>query len=167
MNITKLLITAFFINRLRWLLLGTASNRRHSEKNLRQNSKENILRNSFSVDIEVYALQLKQKSTTGVFHGVLWNFRTVTFDNKPWGGVASEKKTEEETGEQWTLWNQVFTFPGPLFIKSWNLFSNLLFHNSNDSTILLVQIIKVKHNCLRRVSECATKPLVNNMTKST
>ena len=86
MNITKLLITAFFINRLRWLLLGTASNRRHSEKNLRHNSKENILRNSFSVDIEVYALQLKQKSTTGVFHGVLWNFRTVTFDNKPWGG---------------------------------------------------------------------------------
>ena len=113
----KIFNNSFFINHLQWLLLGTASNRRHSEKYLRQNSKENMLCNSFSVDIKVYALQLKQKSFTGVFHGVLRNFRTVTFDNKPWR-VASEKKTEEETGAQWPLWNQFFTFPGPLFIKS-------------------------------------------------
>ena len=58
-----------------------------------------MLCNSFPVDIKVYALQLKQKSFTGVFHEVLRNFRTVTFDNKPWG-VASEKKAKEETGAQ-------------------------------------------------------------------
>ena len=91
-NITNFLITAFFMDQLRWLLLGTASNRRHSKKYMRQNSKENMLHNSFSVDIMVYALQLKQKFTTGVFHEIVRHFRTATFENKLWWLILKRKQ---------------------------------------------------------------------------
>ena len=33
------------------------------------------------VDMKVYALQLKRKSTAGVFHGIGHNFGTATFEN--------------------------------------------------------------------------------------
>ena len=56
----KFLRTTFFIEYLRLLLLITAINRRYFEKYLLQNSKDNTLHNS--IDMKVYALQLKQKS---------------------------------------------------------------------------------------------------------
>ena len=49
-----------------------------------------------------FALQLKQKSTAGVFHGILQNFRTATFCNNL--GAASEKNREVEKDAQWPLW---------------------------------------------------------------
>ena len=58
-----------------------------------------MLRNSLSVDMKVYALQLKQKS-------ILGNFRKTTFEIffffflKRGGGAASEKKTGEEKDVQ-------------------------------------------------------------------
>ena len=53
-----------------------------------------MLRNSISVDMTVYALQLKQKFTAGISHELLRNFRITTL------GAASEKKTVEEKGAQ-------------------------------------------------------------------
>ena len=38
------------------------------------------LRNSVFVDKKFYALQLKQKSTAGTFHGISRNFRAANFD---------------------------------------------------------------------------------------
>ena len=67
-----------------------------------------MLCNSISVNMKVCALQLKQKSTTGVFHGILRNFRTATFENN-FSGAASEKKTKIEKGAHCSLWLQVFT----------------------------------------------------------
>ena len=61
-----------------------------------------MLRNSLSVDMKVYALQLKQKS-------ILGNFRKTTFEiffffffwgRGGGGGAASEKKTGEEKDVQ-------------------------------------------------------------------
>ena len=58
-----------------------------------------MLRNSLSVDMKVYALQLKQKS-------ILGNFRKTTFEIfffffiEEGGGAASEKKTGEEKDVQ-------------------------------------------------------------------
>ena len=60
-----------FIEHLQWLLLVAAINRRYSEKYLPQNSKDNMLHNSISVDMKVY--------------GILRNFRTPTFENNFWG----------------------------------------------------------------------------------
>ena len=40
-----------------------------------------MLRISIYVDMKVYVLQLKQKSTVGVLHVILRNFRTATFDD--------------------------------------------------------------------------------------
>ena len=80
MNIEKILRT-FFTEYLWWLLLGTAINQIYSKKYLFQNSKDNMLPNSISVDIKVYATHLKQISTADVFHGILQNSRTVTFKN--------------------------------------------------------------------------------------
>ena len=54
---------------------GTAVNRRYSKKQMLRNSKGNMLRNSISVNINVYALQLKQKSTVAIFRRILRNFR--------------------------------------------------------------------------------------------
>ena len=64
----KIFKSSFLIEHLRWLLLNTAINRRYFEKELLQNSKDNMLNNS--IDVKVYALQLKQKST----RGFSWNF---------------------------------------------------------------------------------------------
>ena len=63
-------------------------NQIYSEKYLLQNSKGSILRNS---DMMVYALQLKQKTTAGVFCEILEQllWRIIL-------GATSEKKTEEE-----------------------------------------------------------------------
>ena len=71
-----------------------------------QNSNDNMLRNSVSVDVKVCASELKQKSTASVFHGILRNARKATFTNKGGGAggevggrsglTASEKKIEEE-----------------------------------------------------------------------
>ena len=56
-----------------------------------------MLRNSLSVDMKVYALQLKQKS-------ILGNFRKATFEIffffLKGGMAASEKKTREEKDVQ-------------------------------------------------------------------
>ena len=62
-NIAKVLRTAFFIEHLCWVLLITAIIQRYFAKQLLQNSKDNMLHNS--IDMKVYALQLKQKSTVG------------------------------------------------------------------------------------------------------
>ena len=74
-----------------------------------------MLRNSVSVDMKVYMLQLNQKPLLGVSNGIFQNFRAdisqIIF------GVSAEKKTEEEKGVQWTLWFQVFTILELLFIK--------------------------------------------------
>ena len=51
---------SFFIEDLRWLLLGTAINLGYYEKYLLQNSKDKLLHNSISVNMKVYALQLKK-----------------------------------------------------------------------------------------------------------
>ena len=40
-----------------------------------------MLCNSISVYVKVYPVQLKYKSTVGVLHVILRNFRTATFDN--------------------------------------------------------------------------------------
>ena len=53
-----------------------------------------MLHNSISVDMKVYALQLKQKSTAS-----LRNFRTATCD-KDFLGAASKKKTKKEKDTQ-------------------------------------------------------------------
>ena len=53
---------------------------RYSEKYLLQSSKDNMLRNSISVDMKVYDVQLKQKSTEiiqllkeGSLHFKIWH----------------------------------------------------------------------------------------------
>ena len=51
-------------------------------------------RNSISLDMKVYALQLN-RIPPGVFHRILRNFGTVSFGNF---GISSEKKTEKEKG---------------------------------------------------------------------
>ena len=57
-----------------------------------------MLRNSVSVDMKVYMLQLNQKPLPGVSNGIFQNFRAdisqIIF------GVSAEKKSEEEKGVQ-------------------------------------------------------------------
>ena len=116
-NIVKFLRTAFFLEHLRWLLLSTAINRRYSEKQLPQNSKDSMLQNSISVGMKVYTLQLKQKSTVYVFHGILRNFRTATFENDFEGLLLKEKQRSRSTQSDPCS----FRFPlftGQLIIKS-------------------------------------------------
>ena len=50
--------------------------------------KIDVLKNS---DMMIYALQLKQKSTVGVFR----NFRTATFKNN-FGGLLLKRKQQEK-----------------------------------------------------------------------
>ena len=58
----------------------TGEVQRYSEKYLLQSSKDNMLRNSISVDMKVYDVQLKQKSTEiiqllkeGSLHFKIWH----------------------------------------------------------------------------------------------
>ena len=106
-NIAKFFRTAFFIEHLH--LLVTEINRRDFEKKLLQNSKDNMLHNSISLDMKVYALQLKQKFTEGVSNGILQNFRTATFENN-FCGLLLKRKHSMKKVVQWPLWFQVFTF---------------------------------------------------------
>ena len=132
-----------------------------------------MLRNSLSVDMKVYALQLKQKS-------ILGNFRKTTFEifffffflKRGGGGAASEKKTGEEKDVQWPWWFQVSFFPGQLFSKSWNIsssfYSNICITESFNLDYL-IHFYKPKKQLsnLPRLNECAAVPSVNNVTKST
>ena len=74
-----------------------------------QNFKDNMLCNSISVDMKVYVLQLNSKSTTVVFHWMLQNFRTVTFENNFRSCFQKENKEGGEDAK-WPFWFQVFTF---------------------------------------------------------
>ena len=58
-----------------------------------------MLYNSISVDMKVYALQPKQRSTAGVFYGILRNFTRATFYNA-FGKRLLKKTTEEQKGAQ-------------------------------------------------------------------
>ena len=64
-----------------------------------------MLHNPIPVDMKVYTSQIKQKSTAGILHRALRNFRIAAFDNN-FGGL-SLKKTKEEKGGQLHEW---FTF---------------------------------------------------------
>ena len=50
-----------------------------------------MLHNSVSVDIKIYALQLKQKFTAGVLDEILRNFRGATFDSN-FGGLLLKRE---------------------------------------------------------------------------
>ena len=78
-----------------------------------------MLHNSISVDMKVYALQLKQKYPLWVFPMKFCKIleQLATFKNFFLGAAASEKKTKrrmhsESCGFRFSL------FPGPSFIKS-------------------------------------------------
>ena len=86
----KIFKNSFFTEHLRWLLLVTAINRRFL-KQLLHSSKDNMLHNSTSADMKVYALQPKQKSTADVSNRILQNFRTTTFQNKFVGLLLKRK----------------------------------------------------------------------------
>ena len=64
--------------------------------------------------MKVYAMELKQKSTTDFYisHEILQNFRTATSDNN------FEKKWKKEKKAQWHLWFKGFTFSGAVIHKS-------------------------------------------------
>ena len=51
---------------------------------------------NFCVDMKVYALQLKLKSTVGVSNGILKNFRTANFENK-FRGLPLKRKQRRRT----------------------------------------------------------------------
>ena len=72
-----------------------------------------MLHNSFSVDIMVYALQLKQKFTTGVFHEIVRHFRTATFENKLWWLILKRNRGGE--GHAVTLVNSGFDLSRVVF----------------------------------------------------
>ena len=74
-----------------------------------QNFKDNMLCNSISVDMKVYVLQLNSKSATVVFHWMLQNFSTVTFENNFRSCFQKENKEGGEDAK-WPFWFQVFTF---------------------------------------------------------
>ena len=59
-----------------------------------------MLRNSLSVDMKVYALQLKQKSILGNFRKTTFEIFFFFFWKRGGGGAASEKKTGEEKDVQ-------------------------------------------------------------------
>ena len=59
-----------------------------------------MLRNSLSVDMKVYALQLKQKSILGNFRKTTFEIFFFFFFEEGGGGAASEKKTGEEKDVQ-------------------------------------------------------------------
>ena len=63
-----------------------------------------MLHNSISVDMKVYALQLKQKSSADVSSGILEQLPLRIIFR-----AAFEKKREEEKDAQWLLWFQAFT----------------------------------------------------------
>ena len=60
-----------------------------------------MLHSLISVDMKVYALQLKQKSTKGVSKGIFQNFRTDSFENNFGGQFLKENK--ERVGRAATL----------------------------------------------------------------
>ena len=74
-----------------------------------QNFKDNMLCNSISVDMKVYVLQLNSKSATVVFHWMLQNLSTVTFENNFRSCFQKENKEGGEDAK-WPFWFQVFTF---------------------------------------------------------
>ena len=76
-----------------------------------------MLHNSVSVDIKVYALQLKQKSTVGVSNGVLQNFRTATFENN-FGRLLLKRKQGRRRTHSDPFGFRFSLFLGQLFIKS-------------------------------------------------
>ena len=120
----NVLRTAFFIDHFRWLLLGTAINGRYFDKSLLQNSKGNMLHFS---DMEVYALQLKQKFIAGVFHEILQNFRTATSKDNFWELLLKRKQKRRKVRSDLCGFRCSY-FPGQLFIKSWkNLLSLQVF----------------------------------------
>ena len=55
-----------------------------------------MLSNSISVDIKVDILRLKEKSTTGVFHGILRSFRTANLENNFEGLLLKKNRGGEE-----------------------------------------------------------------------
>ena len=90
MNIAKFLRTAFLQNTSGgcfWLQQSIED----ILKQLLHSSKDNMLHNSTSADMKVYALQPKQKSTADVSNRILQNFRTTTFQNKFVGLLLKRK----------------------------------------------------------------------------
>ena len=89
------------------------------EKLLLQNSENNMLHSSNSVDMKVYVLQLKQKSTAGVSNGILRSFRTATLENN-FGGLllkGNQRRRRTRSDPRRFMFS---LFLGQLFIKSWN-----------------------------------------------
>ena len=116
-----------------------------------------MLHNSISVDMKIYALQLKQKSIAGVFNGILQNFRTATFDNN-FVGVGGLLLTIFRKAEPFNLENVIH-----FYIPKKGLSSPVLTSKFQWLKYLVVirQIIKVLRDNLSRVNECATMPAVN------
>ena len=120
--VTKLNKKQYFCMNLendgRWNRRCTTINRRYFEKQLLRNSKDNMLCNSISVDMKVYALQLKQKSTANVFHGILRNFRKILSRIIFGGCFWKENKRPSRCAVN--LWFQLFTFSRAVVRESWN-----------------------------------------------
>ena len=94
-----------------------------------------MLHNSISVDTKVYALQLKQKSTAGVLHGILQNFRIASFDNN-FGGLLLKRKLRRRRASSDPCG---FTFPLSTFFQC----SYLLSHTTTLSPQIIIIIIIV------------------------
>ena len=109
---------------------------RYSKKQLLQNPMDYMLSNSISVDIKVDILRLKEKSTTGVFHGILRSFRTANLENNFEGLLL--KKNRGGEGLAVIL---IFTFSRAVIHKSWN---NLLSPQIFTIWIMLFIFIKVR-----------------------
>ena len=147
-----------------------------------------MLRYSSSVNTKIYALHLKQKSNAGVFHGILRNFRTATFQNDFERLLLKRKQGRRRSRSDRSSF-RFSLFPEQLFISHEIIFFLSKFSHSETFQldyvlhfykpkrwlllskfqwqkylVVIRKKIKVLHDNLPRVNECATMPSVNNVS---
>ena len=82
-----------------------------------------MLRNSVSVDMKIYAQQLKQKFTAGFFHEILQNFRTATLENNLGGCLWKENRGDKGRGVTLVVSGDLYFFQSSCLVMKQSSFS--------------------------------------------
>ena len=113
-----------------------------------------MLCNSISVYVKVYPVQLKYKSTVGVLHVILRNFRTATFDNN-FGELLLKRKQSRRRafvisdfhfflGSYLLSHKTVFFLPTNFrFAESFNLIMLSIFINLRKGLVVQILVAEI------------------------
>ena len=98
-----------------------------------------MLRSSVSADMKVYALQLKQKSTAGVFHEFCEILEQLLSKIIFWGWLLLKRKQRRRRTQTDPCGFTFSHFPGQLCIRSWN--NKLFSHFVYSTTVFLFFLV--------------------------